>query len=90
MKQINNYIETINDDLHENIPLSASWQGAVSNLVKYLNQYNLINHEGIKINEDTIDDFITRINSENKNDNLPFLPTNKITKWHKNKKQQIH
>ena len=58
-KQINNYIETINDYLHENIPLSASWQGAVSTLSKYLNQYDFINHEGIEINDDTIKDFIT-------------------------------
>ena len=77
-KQLNNYIETINDYLHENILLSASSQGAVSTLSKYLNQYDFINHEGIEINDGTIDDFITRINSENKNDNLNFLPTNKI------------
>ena len=77
-KQLNNYIETINDYLHENIPLPASWQGTVSTLSKYLNQYDFINHEGIEINDDTIDDFITRIKSENKNDNLNFLPTNKI------------
>ena len=25
-EQLNNYTETINDYLHENIPLSASWQ----------------------------------------------------------------
>ena len=49
MKQLNNYIETINDYLHENIPLSASWQGAVSTLSKYLNQYDFINHKGIEI-----------------------------------------
>ena len=78
MKQLTNYIETINDYLHENIPLSTSWRDAVSTLSKYLNQYDFINHEGIEINDDTIDDFITRINSENKNDNLNFLPTNKI------------
>ena len=77
-KQLNNYIETINDYLHENIPLSTSWRDAVSTLSKYLNQYDFINHEGIKIKDDTIDDFITRIKSENKNDNLNFLPTNKI------------
>ena len=78
MKQLNNYIETINNYLHENIPLSNSWRGAISTLSKYLNQYDFINHEGIEINDGTIDDFITRINSENKNDNLNFLPTNKI------------
>ena len=78
MKQLNNYIETINNFLHENIPLSTSWRGTVSTLSKYLNQYDFINHEGIKINDDTMNDFITRIKSENKNDNFNFLPTNKI------------
>ena len=72
-KQLNNYIETINDYLHEKLPLSASWQCAVSTLSKYLNQYDFINHEGIEINDDTINDFITRIKSENKNDDLVQL-----------------
>ena len=78
MKTINNYIDTINTDLGEKLPLGASFNGAAKTLRDYLNSHDFINHEGIEINDDTIDDFITRINSENKNDNLNFLPTNKI------------
>ena len=57
MKQLNNYIEAINDYLHEKLPLSASWRGAVSTLSKYLNQYDFIKNEGREINDDTINDF---------------------------------
>ena len=42
------------------------------------NDEKVLDHEGIEINDDTIDDFITKIKSENKNDNLICLPTNKI------------
>lgn len=77
-KDINNYIETINEYLNEQLPLSQSWPTAVATLRKYLNDHDFINNEGDKINDDTIDEFITRINSENKIDDLNFLPTNKL------------
>ena len=78
MKDINNYIETINEYLNERIPKGGNWSGAVKNLSTYLNQHDFLSHEGVEINDDTIDEFITRINNENNNNNLNFLPSNKL------------
>ena len=58
MKTINNYIDTINTDLGEKLPLGASFNGAAKTLRDYLNSHDFINHEGIEINDDTIDDFM--------------------------------
>ena len=78
VKQLNLYIETINDYLNEHIPVVTNWSTTVKHLSDYLNEHDFIKHEGIAINDDTIDDFITRIQNENNNDNLNFLPDNKL------------
>ena len=78
MKAVNNYIETINEYLNEGIRKGANWTSAVKNLSTYLNEHDFVQHEGIAINDDTIDEFITRIKTENNNDNLNFLPVNKL------------
>ena len=78
LKDINNFIETINTYLNAQLPPSISWQTAAATLRNYLNDHDFINHEGDQINDDTIDHFISRINSENKIDDLNFLPTNKL------------
>ena len=78
VKQLNLYIETINDYLNEHIPVVTNWSTTVKHLSDYLNEHDFVKHEGIAINDDTIDDFITRIQNENNNDNLNFLPDNKL------------
>ena len=77
-KDINNYIETVNEYLNEKLPKSISWPTAAATLRRYLNEHDFINNEGDKINDGTIDEFITRINSENKINDLNFLPNNKL------------
>ena len=77
-EDINNYIDTINIELGEKIPKSNKWKDAATNLLNYLNAHGFRSHKGITINDDTIDDFITRIISENKTDDLNFLPNNKL------------
>ena len=77
-KQINIYIETINEYLNENLPLGKSLVGAIAILKDYLNDHDFVLHEGIAINDETIDEFITRIISENKTNDLNFLPNNKL------------
>ena len=47
-------------------------------MLNYLNAHDFLSHEGIVIDDITIDDFITRIISENKTDDLNFLPNNKL------------
>ena len=83
VKQLNLYIETINDYLNEHIPVVTNWSTTVKHLSDYLNEHDFIKHEGIAINDDTIDDFITRIQNENNNDNLNFLPDNKLNQMTK-------
>ena len=78
VKQLNLYIETINDYLNEHIPVVTNWSTTVKHLSDYLNEHDFVKHEGIAINDGTIDDFITRIQNENNNDNLNFLPDNKL------------
>ena len=78
MKNINNYIESINQYLETNIRKGVNWSSAVKNLSDFLNEHDFLNHEGTEINDDTIDAFITRIETENKNVNLNFLPVNKL------------
>ena len=78
MKDLNNYIEAINDYLNVNIRKGVNWQSAVKILSDFLNEHDFIHHEGQAINDDTIDAFITRIENENKNDNSNFLPVNKL------------
>lgn len=78
MKELNNYIDTINEYLNERIRKGANWTSAVKNLSTYLNEHDFVQHEGIAINDDTIDEFITRIQTENNNNNLNFLPVNKL------------
>ena len=79
VKELNAYIETINECLNEHIPIVTHWATTVKNLSNYLNEHDFVKHEGLEINDDTIDDFITRIQNENNNDNLNFLPDNKLT-----------
>ena len=78
MKDINNYIECINIELNEHIREGVNWPDAVKNLMTYLNAHHFVENEGITINDETIDYFITRIISENKTVNLNFLPNNKL------------
>ncbi len=88
MKDINNYIETINEYLNERIRKGVNWASAVKNLSTYLNEHDFVQHEGIAINDNTIDDFITRIISENKTDDLNFLPNNKLDSEMNQEEQQ--
>ena len=78
MKDINNYIDTINIELNEHIKKGVNWPNAVKNLMEYLNAHHFVENEGITINDETIDYFINRIISENKTDDLNFLPDNKL------------
>ena len=78
LKDINNYIETINDYLGERLNKGVVWKSGVRTLRDYLNDHDFVQHEGIAINNDTIDEFITRILSENKTNDLNFLPNNKL------------
>ena len=78
VKQLNLYIETINEYLNEHISIISNWKAAVKHLSDYLNEHNFAKHEGLVINDDTIDKFISRIQNENNNDNLNFLPDNKL------------
>ncbi len=61
MKDINNYIETINEYLNERIRKGVNWASAVKNLSTYLNEHDFVQHEGIAINDETIDKFISRL-----------------------------
>lgn len=61
MKDINNYIVTINEYLNERIRKGVNWACAVKNLSTYLNEHDFVQHEGIAINDNTIDDFISRL-----------------------------
>ena len=79
-KQLNNYIETINEYLNEDLPLGKSVASSTNVLKSYLNYHDFVQHEGVEINDDTIDEFITRIISENKTNDLNFLPNNKLNK----------
>ena len=91
MKDINNYIETINEYLNERIRKGVNWASAVKNLSTYLNEHDFVQHEGIAINDNTIDDFITRIISENKTDDLNFLPNNKLdSEMNQGEQQQVN
>ena len=46
--------------------------------MKFLNEHDYINHEGDFVSKENIIKFINRIKTENNNDNLNFLPDNKI------------
>ena len=78
MKDINNYIDAINQYLEIDIKQGKNWTSAVKNLSDYLNEHDFVQNEGMTINDDTIDAFIGRIQNENNNDNLNFLPVNKL------------
>ena len=85
MKRVNSYIKLINEALNEHIYEAATRNGAAGNLMRYLNEHDYINHEGDIINKTNIINFIERVKSgnsnnesENKNDNLNFLPDNKL------------
>ena len=81
LDKLNKYIELINEKLNVTLHESPSWQGSVSNLMKFLNENNYIQHEGLRINDKSISNFISRLNNfQNKNDNLNFLPINKMNK----------
>ena len=78
MKELNNYIDTINQYLETDIRQGKNWASAVKNLSDYLNAHDFVQHEGMAINDDTVDAFISRIQNENNNHNLNFLPDNKL------------
>ena len=78
LKDINNYIETINEYLGARLNKGVVWKSGVKTLRDYLNDHDFVQYEGIAINDETIDEFITRILSENKTNDLNFLPTNKL------------
>ena len=80
MRDINNYIDTINEYLGQNIRKGKNWRDAAKQLLIYLDEHNFVQHEGSEINDDTIDRFISRILEENKTINLNFLPDNKLIK----------
>ena len=90
LNDVNNYIETINIELNETLPKSFSWPTSVATLRKYLNKHDFIHNEGEEINDDTISDFINRIISENKIDDLNFLPNNKLVNEMDQPQQQIN
>ena len=75
---LNNYIDTINEELGTELFHGANRKAAAQVLINFLNQHDFLNHEGAEINDETIDEFITRIKTENNNDNLNFLPNNKL------------
>ena len=85
---INKYITMINESLNTSIAMSPSWSAARANLMHYLNDNDFAKHEGLKINTNSINKFIERMrnpeitfenNPENNNDNLNFLPLNKVS-----------
>ena len=69
MKDINNYIDAINQYLEIDIKQGKNWTSAVKNLSDYLNAHDFVQNEGMAINDDTIDAFIARLQNENNNDN---------------------
>ena len=92
LDKLNKYIKLINEKLkgyvqgakhHVTIHESPSWQGSVSNLMKFLNENNYIQHEGLRINDKSISNFISRLtrkitpktfNEQNIDNNLNFFP----------------
>lgn len=49
LDKLNKYIELINEKLNVTLHESPSWQGSVANLMKFLNENNYIQHEGLRI-----------------------------------------
>ena len=81
LDKLNKYIRLINESLNVKIFESPSWQGSVANLRNFLNENHFAQHEGLRINDKSISKFISRLNNfQNKNDNLNFLPINKMNK----------
>lgn len=61
LDKLNQYIRLINESLNVKIFESPSWQGSVSNLKNFLNENNFIQHEGLRINDKSISNFISRL-----------------------------
>ena len=81
LDKLNQYIRLINESLNEQINISTSWQGSVSNLKNFLNDNNFALYEGSRINDKSISNFVSRLNNfQNKNYNLNFLAINKMNK----------
>ena len=61
LDKLNQYIRLINESLNVKIFESPSWQGSVSNLKNFLNENNFAQHEGLRINDKSISNFISRL-----------------------------
>ena len=64
LDKINHYIRLINENLNAKLYESEYWQGAVSNLINFLNKNHFTQYEGINITDKAISSLISRLNKK--------------------------
>ena len=92
---LNRYITLINESLNVKITSYPNWKATIKSLKDFLNENDFAEYEGSVVNDETINQFIKILLNENitptteneelnilenKNDELNFLPDNKLSK----------